>query len=112
MIRRPPRSTLFPYTTLFRSVKPGVQVITPNPKTSGGARWNYLAAWEFAKRKYGGDAQAKDFIGKLFKNVPVLDTGARGATITFVQRGVGDVLLRSEERRVGKECRSRWSPDH
>ncbi len=74
-------------------VKPGVQVITPNPKTSGGARWNYLAAWEFAKRKYGGDAQAKDFIGKLFKNVPVLDTGARGATITFVQRGVGDVLL-------------------
>lgn len=74
-------------------IKPGVQVITPNPKTSGGARWNYLAAWEFAKRKYGGDAQAKDFIGKLFKNVPVLDTGARGATITFVQRGVGDVLL-------------------
>ncbi|MFX5960882.1 substrate-binding domain-containing protein, partial [Acinetobacter baumannii] len=59
-------------------VKPGVQVITPHPKTSGGARWNDLAAWEFAKRKYGGDAQAKDFIGKLFKNVPVLDTGARG----------------------------------
>ena len=74
-------------------VKPGVQVITPNPKTSGGARWNYLAAWEFAKRKYGGDAQAKEFVGKLFKNVPVLDTGARGSTITFVQRGVGDVLL-------------------
>ena len=74
-------------------VKPGVQVITPNPKTSGGARWNYLAAWEFAKRKYGGDAQAKDFIAKLYKNVPVLDTGARGSTITFVQRGVGDVLL-------------------
>ncbi|GAD21629.1 sulfate ABC transporter substrate-binding protein [Acidovorax sp. MR-S7] len=74
-------------------VKPGVQVITPNPKTSGGARWNYLAAWEFAKRKYGGEAQAKDFVGKLFKNVPVLDTGARGSTITFVQRGVGDVLL-------------------
>ncbi|WP_406622398.1 sulfate ABC transporter substrate-binding protein [Acidovorax sp. SDU_ACID1] len=78
-------------------VKPGVQVITPNPKTSGGARWNYLAAWEFAKRKYGGqnggDSQAKDFVGKLFKNVPVLDTGARGSTITFVQRGVGDVLL-------------------
>ena len=74
-------------------VKPGVQVITPNPKTSGGARWNYLAAWEFAKRKYGGDAKAKEYIGNLFKNVPVLDTGARGATITFVQRGVGDVLL-------------------
>ena len=74
-------------------IKPGVQVITPNPKTSGGARWNYLAAWEFAKRKYGGDDKAKDFVGKLYKNVPVLDTGARGSTITFVQRGVGDVLL-------------------
>ncbi|MDM0020164.1 sulfate ABC transporter substrate-binding protein [Variovorax saccharolyticus] len=74
-------------------VKPGVQVITPNPKTSGGARWNYLAAWEFAKRKYGGDAKAKEFVGNLYKNVPVLDTGARGSTITFVQRGVGDVLL-------------------
>ncbi len=74
-------------------IKPGVQVITPNPKTSGGARWNYLAAWEFAKRKYGGDAKAKEFVGNLYKNVPVLDTGARGSTITFVQRGVGDVLL-------------------
>ncbi|WP_295551733.1 sulfate ABC transporter substrate-binding protein [uncultured Pseudacidovorax sp.] len=74
-------------------VKPGVQVITPNPKTSGGARWNYLAAWEYAKRKYGSDAKAKEYIGNLFRNVPVLDTGARGATITFVQRGVGDVLL-------------------
>ena len=74
-------------------MKPGVGVITANPKTSGGARWNYLAAWEFAKRKYGGDAKAKEYIGNLFKNVPVLDTGARGATITFVQRGVGDVLL-------------------
>lgn len=74
-------------------VKPGVQVITPNPKTSGGARWNYLAAWEFAKRKYGGEAQAKDFVAKLYQNVPVLDTGARGSTMTFVQRGVGDVLL-------------------
>ena len=74
-------------------VKPGVQVITPNPKTSGGARWNYLAAWEFAKRKYGGDARAQEFVGQLLKNVPVLDTGARGATSTFVQRGVGDVLL-------------------
>lgn len=74
-------------------VKPGVQVITPNPKTSGGARWNYLAAWEFAKRKYGGDDKAKEFVGKLYRNVPVLDAGARGSTITFVQRGVGDVLL-------------------
>ena len=75
-------------------IKPGVQVITPNPKTSGGARWNYLAAWEFAKRKNGGsDAKAKEFVGNLFKNVPMLDTGARGSTITFVQRGVGDVLL-------------------
>ncbi|MBS0509309.1 MAG: sulfate ABC transporter substrate-binding protein [Proteobacteria bacterium] len=73
--------------------KPGVQVITPNPKTSGGARWNYLAAWEFAKRKYGGDAPARDFVARLYRNVPVLDTGARGSTITFVQRGVGDVLL-------------------
>lgn len=74
-------------------VKPGVSVITPNPKTSGGARWNYLAAWEFAKRKYGGDAKAKEFVAKLFANVPVLDTGARGSTITFAQRGQGDVLI-------------------
>ncbi|PRD37539.1 UNVERIFIED_CONTAM: sbp [Trichonephila clavipes] len=74
-------------------VKPGVQVITPNPKTSGGAQWNYLAAWEFAKRKYGGDAKAKEFVTKLYKNVPVLDSGARGSTTTFVQRGVGDVFL-------------------
>lgn len=74
-------------------VKPGVSVITPNPKTSGGARWNYLAAWEFAKRKFGGDAKAKDFVGKLYGNVPVLDTGARGSTITFAQRGQGDVLI-------------------
>ena len=74
--------------------KPGVAVITPNPKTSGGARWNYLAAWEFAKRKNNGsDAKAKEFVSQLFKNVPVLDTGARGSTITFVQRNVGDVLL-------------------
>jgi sulfate transport system substrate-binding protein len=74
-------------------VKPGVSVITPNPKTSGGARWNYLAAWEFAKRKYGGDDKAKEFVAKLFKNVPVLDSGARGATTTFVQRGIGDVFI-------------------
>jgi len=74
-------------------VKPGISVITPNPKTSGGARWNYLAAWAFAKKKYGSDAQAKEFVAKLFKNVPVLDSGARGSTTTFVQRGLGDVLL-------------------
>ena len=74
-------------------VKPGVAVITPNPKTSGGARWNFLAAWAFAKQKYGGDDKAKDFITKLYKNVPVLDSGARGSTTTFVQRGLGDVLL-------------------
>jgi sulfate/thiosulfate transport system substrate-binding protein len=75
-------------------IRPGVQVITPNPKTSGGARWNYLAAWEYAKRRPGGsDATAKQFITALFKNVPVLDSGARGATTTFVQRGIGDVLL-------------------
>lgn len=74
-------------------VKPGIRVITPNPKTSGGARWNYLAAWEFAKRKYGGDAQAKEFVGKLYTNVPVLDAGARGSTVTFAQRNQGDVLI-------------------
>ena len=74
-------------------VKPGVSVITPNPKTSGGARWNYLAAWEFAKRKYGGEAKAKDFVQKLYANVPVLDTGARGSSITFSQRGQGDVFI-------------------
>jgi len=75
-------------------VKPGIQVITPNPKTSGGARWNYLAAWGYAADKNGGNQEAaKDFVGKLFKNVPVLDTGARGSTTTFVQRGIGDVLL-------------------
>lgn len=74
-------------------IKPGVAVITPNPKTSGGAQWNYLAAWEFAKQKYGGDEKAKEFVSKLYKNVPVLDSGARGSTITFVERGVGDVFL-------------------
>ena len=75
-------------------VRPGVAVITPNPKTSGGARWNYLAAWEYAKRQPGGnDAKAREFVTALFKNVPVLDSGARGATNTFVQRGIGDVLL-------------------
>ena len=75
-------------------VKPGVSVITPNPKTSGGARWNYLAAWAFAQKRYANDeAKTKEFVGKLFKNVPVLDTGARGSTTTFVERGIGDVLL-------------------
>ena len=74
-------------------IKSGVSVITPNPKTSGGARWNYLAAWEFAKRKYGGDAKAKEFITRLYANVPVLDTGARGSSITFAQRNQGDVFI-------------------
>jgi sulfate/thiosulfate transport system substrate-binding protein len=73
-------------------IKPGVQVITPNPKTSGGARWNFLAAWGYAQRKYGPD-KAKEFVTKLYKNVPVLDSGARGATNTFVERGLGDVLI-------------------
>jgi sulfate/thiosulfate-binding protein len=75
-------------------IKSGVEVITPNPKTSGGARWNYLAAWAYAERKLGKDAAGtQEFVKKLFKNVPVLDTGARGSTTTFVQRGIGDVLL-------------------
>ncbi len=74
-------------------IRPDVKVITPNPKTSGGARWNYLAAWEFAKRKYGSDDKAKEFVGKLYANVPVLDTGARGSSITFAQRNQGDVFI-------------------
>lgn len=75
-------------------VKPGVAVITPNPKTSGGARWNYLAAWGYAlKQKAATNASAKDFVQKLFKNVPVLDSGARGSTVTFSERGIGDVLI-------------------
>ena len=75
-------------------VKPGVQIITPNPKTSGGARWNYLAAWGYALKQPGGNAtKARDFVTALFKQVPVLDSGARGATTTFVERGIGDVLL-------------------
>jgi len=74
-------------------IKPGVQVITPNPKTSGGARWNYLAAWAWARKNIGDDDEARDFVAKLYAHVPVLDTGARGSTTTFVQRGVGDVLL-------------------
>ncbi|AUX39210.1 sulfate transporter subunit [Sorangium cellulosum] len=75
-------------------VKEGVSVITPNPKTSGGARWNYLAAWGYEMKRSGGDeGKAKDFVGRLFKNVPVLDSGARGSTTTFVERGIGDVLI-------------------
>lgn len=74
--------------------KKGVSIITPNPKTSGGARWNYLAAWAFAQEKFNGDeGKIKDFVGQLYKNVEVLDSGARGATTTFVERGIGDVLL-------------------
>jgi sulfate transport system substrate-binding protein len=75
-------------------VKPGVSVVTPNPKTSGGARWNFLAAWGYALKKFGNDpAKAQAFVAALYKNVPVLDSGARGATITFAERGIGDVLI-------------------
>jgi sulfate/thiosulfate-binding protein len=74
--------------------KPGVSVVTPNPKTSGGARWNYLAAWAYGLKKFGGDEEkTKDFIKLIYQNAPVLDTGARGSTITFAQRGIGDVLI-------------------
>ncbi len=89
--------------------KSGVSVITPNPKTSGGARWNYLAAWGYALKKFGAADKAKQFVGDLYKNVPVLDTGARGSTVTFVERGVGDVLLAWEneaflaQREFGKD---------
>jgi sulfate/thiosulfate-binding protein len=90
-------------------IKPGVSIITPNPKTSGGARWNYLAAWGYALKKFGSADKAKQFVGELYKNVPVLDTGARGSTVTFVERGVGDVLLAWEneaflaQREFGKD---------
>jgi sulfate/thiosulfate transport system substrate-binding protein len=81
--------------------KPGVAVISPNPKTSGGARWNYLAAWGYALKKYGNDQKkAKDFVQRIYKNVPVLDTGARGATVTFVERGIGDVLIAWENEAI------------
>jgi len=81
--------------------KPGVAVITPNPKTSGGARWNYLAAWGYALKQPGGsEATAKDFVTKIFRNVPVLDSGARGATTTFVERGIGDVLIAWENEAI------------
>jgi sulfate transport system substrate-binding protein len=82
-------------------VKPGISVVSPNPKTSGGARWNYLAAWGYALKKFGNDdAKAKDFVTRLYKNVPVLDTGARGATTTFVQSGIGDVLIAWENEAI------------
>ncbi len=91
-------------------IQPGVAVITPNPKTSGGARWNYLAAWGHALRKQGGDeAKAREFVANLFKNVPVLDSGARGSTTTFAERGLGDVLIAWENeaflltQEVGKD---------
>jgi sulfate/thiosulfate transport system substrate-binding protein len=75
-------------------IRPGISVITPNPKTSGGARWNYLGAWGYALKRSGGDeSKARDFIAKLYRNVPVLDSGARGSTTTFVERGMGDVLI-------------------
>src|SRR5258706_8477604 len=90
--------------------RPGITVVTPNPKTSGGARWNYLAAWGYALKKNAGDeAKARDFVTRLFKNVPILDTGARGATVTFAQRGIGDVLIAWENeallaaRELGKD---------
>jgi sulfate transport system substrate-binding protein len=105
--RLPHRST--PYTStivfLIRSgnpkgirdwddlARPGIEVITPNPKTSGGARWNYLAAWGYGERRLGGEGAARDLVSKIFANVPVLDTGARGSTVTFVERGIGDVLI-------------------
>ncbi|MGE5649627.1 MAG: sulfate ABC transporter substrate-binding protein [Bacillota bacterium] len=82
-------------------VKPGVQVITPNPKTSGGARWNYLAAWGYALRQPGGtDVKAREFVARIFRNVPVLDSGARGSTTTFVERGIGDVLIAWENEAI------------
>jgi len=90
-------------------VKPGVSVITPNPKTSGDARWNYLAAWGYALKKYDSADKARQFVSELYKNVPVLDTGARGSTVSFVERGVGDVLLAWEneaflaQREFGKD---------
>lgn len=90
-------------------IKPGVSVITPNPKTSGGARWNYLAAWAYALKKGGNEAAARDYISKLFKNVPVLDSGARGATISFVERGLGDVLLAWENEAL--ISLKEWGPD-
>jgi sulfate/thiosulfate-binding protein len=91
LVRKGNPKRILDWNDLLRS---GVQVITPNPKTSGGARWNYLAAWAYALKQPGGNAaSAQNFVAKLYKNVPVLDSGARGSTTTFVQRGIGDVLL-------------------
>jgi sulfate transport system substrate-binding protein len=97
--------------------RPGVSVITPNPKTSGGARWNYLAAWAYAMEKFGGDeAQVRDFMTRIYRNVPVLDSGARGSTTTFVQHGIGDVLLNWENEaflaleKLGEETLERVVP--
>ncbi len=91
LVRRGNPKRLFDWNDLVRS---GIGVITPNPKTSGGARWNYLAAWGWALKQPGGNAaSAAEYVGKLYRNVPVLDSGARGSTTTFVQRGIGDVLL-------------------
>ncbi len=82
-------------------VRPGVVVVSPNPKTSGGARWNYLAAWGYALKRNGGDeTRAKEFVTRLYKNVPILDTGARGATVTFVERGIGDALIGWENEAI------------
>jgi sulfate transport system substrate-binding protein len=81
-------------------VKPGVKVITPNPKTGGGARWNFLAAWGYAQKAYGSPVAAQDFVRKLFANVPVLDSGARGSTVTFAERGLGDVLVTWENEAI------------
>lgn len=85
-------------------IKPGVSVITPNPKSSGGARWNYLAAWGYALHHNNNDqAKAQDFVKALYKNVEVLDSGARGSTNTFVERGIGDVLIARKRSAVGNE---------
>lgn len=91
-------------------VRPDIKVITPNPKTSGGARWNYLAAWEYAKRKFGSDDKARDFVRKLYLNVPVLDAGARGSAVSFGQRGQGDVLIawENEARLLDKEAGAKF----
>lgn len=90
-------------------VRPDVKVITPNPKTSGGARWNYLAAWEHARRKWGSESRAREFVARLYANVPVLDTGARGSSVTFAQRNQGDVFIswENEAHLLEKEFGSR-----
>ena len=90
--------------------RPGISVVTPNPKTSGGARWNYLAAWGYALKRWNGDeAKAREFVAKVYRNVPVLDSGARGSTTTFVQRGIGDVLVAWENEAL--LAREKLGPD-